>query len=207
MVVGITRLGVRFPRRRLDRGLIAKAWGSRTAPGSRTVAGVDEDALTMAVDAALACLGDADPAGFDGLYFASTSAPYLEKQVASVVATAIDLPRTAAVADFGGSTRAGLAALRAAVRRGARRQPASRAGRGRRRARRRARDRARGAARRRRRLRRRRDGGRDRRARRARRRSRRSSPTSGGPTSSATSRSPTRASATSTGTRATSPTR
>ncbi len=93
-MVGITRLGVRFPRRRLDRGLIAKAWGSRTAPGSRTVAGVDQDALTMAVDAALACMGDADPAGFDGLYFASTSAPYLEKQVASFVATAIDLPRT-----------------------------------------------------------------------------------------------------------------
>jgi 3-hydroxy-3-methylglutaryl CoA synthase/uncharacterized OB-fold protein len=113
-MVGITRLGVRFPRRRLDRGLIAKAWGSRTAPGSRTVAGVDQDALTMAVDAALTCMGDADAAAFDGLYFASTSAPYLEKQVASFVATAIDLPRTAAVADLCGSTRAGLAALRAA---------------------------------------------------------------------------------------------
>ena len=68
----------------------------------------------MAVDAALACMGDADPAGFDALSFASTSAPYLEKQVASVVATAVDLPRSAAAADFGGSARAGLAALRAA---------------------------------------------------------------------------------------------
>jgi hydroxymethylglutaryl-CoA synthase len=113
-MVGITHLGTYLPRRRLDRGLIARAWGSRTAPGSRTVAAVDQDALTMAVDAALACLGDADPSGFDGLSFASTSAPYLEKQVASVVATAIDLPRTAAVADLCGSTRAGLAALRAA---------------------------------------------------------------------------------------------
>jgi 3-hydroxy-3-methylglutaryl CoA synthase/uncharacterized OB-fold protein len=111
---GITRLATYLPRRRLDRALIAQAWGSRTPPGSRTVAAVDEDALTMAVDAALACVGDADPAAFDALSFASTSAPYLEKQVASVVATAIDLPRDAAVADFGGSTRAGLAALRAA---------------------------------------------------------------------------------------------
>jgi len=113
-MVGITRLGVYFPRRRLDRGLLARAWGSRPVPGSRTVAAVDQDALTMAVDATLACVGEADPAGFDGLYFASTSAPYLEKQVASIVATAVDLRRTAAVADLGGSTRAGLAALRAA---------------------------------------------------------------------------------------------
>ncbi len=111
---GITRLATYFPRRRLDRALIAQAWGGRTAPGGRPAAAVDEDALTMAVDAALACLGDADPATMDALYFASTSAPYLEKQVASVVATAADLPRAAAVADFAGSARAGLAALRAA---------------------------------------------------------------------------------------------
>jgi hydroxymethylglutaryl-CoA synthase len=113
-MVGVTHLGTYLPRRRLDRGQIARAWGSRPVPGSRTVAAVDQDALIMSVDAALACMGDADPAGFDGLYFASTSAPYVEKQVASFVATAIDLPRTAAVADLCGSTRAGLAALRAA---------------------------------------------------------------------------------------------
>ena len=111
---GITRLATYFPRRRLDRALIAKAWGGRAAPGSRPVAAVDEDALTMAVDAVLACLGDDDPSAVDALYFASTSAPYLEKQIASVVATAADLPRSAAVADFSGSGRAGLAAVRAA---------------------------------------------------------------------------------------------
>jgi 3-hydroxy-3-methylglutaryl CoA synthase/uncharacterized OB-fold protein len=111
---GITRIATYVPRRRLDRVLIARAWGSRVAAGSRTVAAVDEDALTMGVDAALACIDGLDPAAFDGLSFASTSAPYLEKQVASVVATAIDLPRHAAVADLGGSARASLAALRAA---------------------------------------------------------------------------------------------
>src|SRR5262245_26119270 len=111
---GIIQLATYFPRRRLARTLIAQAWGSRPPPGSRTVAAVDEDALTMAVDATLACVGDSDPSAFDALFFASTSAPYLEKQVASVVATAIDLPRDAAVADFGGSARASLAALRAA---------------------------------------------------------------------------------------------
>src|SRR5213083_3080170 len=114
-MVGITRIGAYFPRRRLDRALIAKAWGVRVPPGARTVAGFDEDALTMATDAVLACLGDADPAGFDALYFASTSSPYLEKQVASMIATAADLRRDLVVADLAGSVRAGLAALRAAL--------------------------------------------------------------------------------------------
>src|SRR5437016_6543912 len=114
-MVGITRVGVYLPRRRLDRALIAKAWGTRVAPGTRTVAGIDEDALTMATDAVLACMGDADPMAFDALHFASTSSPYLEKQVASMIATAVDLRRDVVVADFGGSVRAGLAALRGAL--------------------------------------------------------------------------------------------
>src|SRR5947208_10587806 len=116
-MVGITRIGTYFPRRRLDRALIGKAWGTRVPPGTRTVAGLDEDALTMATDAVLACLGadPADPGQFDALYFASTSSPYGEKQVASMIATAADLPREAAVADLGGSVRAGLGALRAAL--------------------------------------------------------------------------------------------
>src|SRR6266403_757881 len=114
-MVGITRIGAYFPRRRLDRALIAKAWGTRVPAGTRTVAGLDEDALTMATDALLACLGDADPAAFDALYFASTSSPYLEKQVASMIATAADLRRDIVVADLAGSVRAGLAALRAAL--------------------------------------------------------------------------------------------
>jgi len=114
-VVGITRIATYFPRRRLERALIAKAWGTRVPAGTRTVAGLDEDALTMATDAVLACVADADPAAFDALYFASTSSPYLEKQVASVIATAADLRRDVVVADFAGSVRAGVAALRAAL--------------------------------------------------------------------------------------------
>jgi len=114
-MVGITRTGTYFPRRRLDRALIGKAWGTRVPAGTRTVAGIDEDALTMAIDAVLACLDDVDPAAFDALYFASTSSPYGEKQVASLVATAADLPRQLAVADFAGSVRAGVSALRAAL--------------------------------------------------------------------------------------------
>jgi len=113
-MVGLTRLRSYVPRRRLDRALIAKAWGGR-ASGTRAVAGVDEDALTMAVEAGGLCVDDASMRDVDGVYFASTSAPYLEKQVASMVATALDCRRDVVVADFAGSTRAGLAALRSAL--------------------------------------------------------------------------------------------
>src|SRR5881392_2281857 len=134
-MVGITRIGAYFPRRRLDRALIAKAWGTRVPAGTRTVAGLDEDALTMATDAVLACLGDADPAAFDALYFASTSSPYLEKQVASMIATAADLRRDVVVADLAGSERGHPGAHRArqggraprGARRGARGEPPHRA--------------------------------------------------------------------------------
>src|SRR4029453_8119991 len=68
----------------------------------------------MGVEAGSVCLGDADARAVDGVYVASTSAPYLEKQIASVVATALDCRRDLAVADFAGSTRAGVTALRAA---------------------------------------------------------------------------------------------
>jgi 3-hydroxy-3-methylglutaryl CoA synthase len=114
-MVGVTRIATYFPRRRLDRALVGRAWGTRVPPGARTVAGIDEDALTMGVDAVLACLDGDGSAAYDALYFASTSSPYLEKQVASIIATAADLRRDVAVADVGGSVRAGVTALRLAL--------------------------------------------------------------------------------------------
>ncbi|HZR82207.1 MAG TPA: OB-fold domain-containing protein [Candidatus Binatia bacterium] len=115
-MVGISSIAVYVPRSRLDRGLIAKAWGRKQPPGEKAVAHYDEDALTMAVAAAHRCFADVDPSTIDGLFFASTSSPYREKQVASVVATACDLPRAILTADFTGSVRAGLSAVSAAIR-------------------------------------------------------------------------------------------
>jgi hydroxymethylglutaryl-CoA synthase len=115
-MVGISSIGIYIPRSRLDRALVAKAWSKKQPPGEKAVAHFDEDALTMAVEAAHRCLEDFDPSAFDGLFFASTSSPYREKQVASVVATACDLPREILTADFAGSVRAGLTALAAALR-------------------------------------------------------------------------------------------
>jgi len=115
-MTGLSSIGVYLPRPRLERSKIASAWGSRQPAGERTVANYDEDALTMAVEAAHRCLEDHEALTFDGLFFASTSSPYREKQVASVIATACDLPRAILTADFAGSVRAGLAALTAAIR-------------------------------------------------------------------------------------------
>lgn len=114
-MVGITRYGSYVPVHRLERRLIEQAWGTKQAKGEIAVANYDEDALTMAIDAAMACLGE-PPAPVDGAFFASASAPYAEKQMASVLATACDLPRAISTADFAGSARSGVSALLAALR-------------------------------------------------------------------------------------------
>lgn len=113
-MIGITAYGFYVPRHRLPRDRIADAWRAAQSDGEIAVANYDEDALTMAGEAVLACVGDGTP-GIDGLYFASTSSPYLEKQVASLIATACDLPRRSQTADFSGSVRAGVSAMMAAV--------------------------------------------------------------------------------------------
>lgn len=114
MTVGITAYAAYVPRHRLDRAKIAAAWGSSQPTGEIAVANYDEDALTMAAEAAIAALAD-DPAGVDGVYFASTSAPYAEKQVAGLLATICDVDRKSQSADFTGSTRAGLSAVTSAA--------------------------------------------------------------------------------------------
>jgi len=54
------------------------------------VAGYDEDSLTMAVEAAIDCLRDIDPHTVDGLFFATTTSPYKEKQCSALIAMPLD---------------------------------------------------------------------------------------------------------------------
>lgn len=113
-MAGILAYSAYLPRLRLAQAAIAEAWGRPTIAGEVAVANYDEDALTMAVEAALGCLDSTLGQLPDAFYFASTSAPYWEKQMAAFAATACDLPRAIRTADFSGSARAGLAALFAA---------------------------------------------------------------------------------------------
>jgi hydroxymethylglutaryl-CoA synthase len=113
-MAGITSVGAHIPVYRLSREEIGMVWGGRKATGTKAVAGYDEDTVTMAVAAVLDCLKRGG-AGTEGLYLATTTAPYKEKQSAAIVASAADLSEECHTADFTGSLRAGTAALKAAI--------------------------------------------------------------------------------------------
>ena len=105
-MTGICTYGGYVPRFRLNRGLIYGAMGwmnpanIANARGEKAVANFDEDSITMATEAARNCLHSKD--GLDrsvvqGLYFASTTSPFKEKQSAVTISTALDLPREMAI--------------------------------------------------------------------------------------------------------------
>ncbi|RLB47635.1 MAG: 3-hydroxy-3-methylglutaryl CoA synthase [Deltaproteobacteria bacterium] len=111
----IASFGAYVPLFRLSRQEMANAWGVPAVPGERAVANADEDSVTMAVAAGSDCLAGIDPSSIDGLYFATTTAPYDEKQCAGIIAAALDLRTDINTADFTGSLRAATTALRAAA--------------------------------------------------------------------------------------------
>jgi len=111
-MVGITSYGAYIPMLRLSVGAIA---GGKPGGPEKAVANWDEDAITMAVAAAVDCLRGIERGSVDGVLFASTSYPFKEKQGAAMVARALDLRRDVVTADVGDSLRAGTTALRSAV--------------------------------------------------------------------------------------------
>ncbi len=113
-MAGIVSYGAYIPFYRLSGETVRQVWGS-AARGERAVANADEDSLTMGVEAARVCLQGIDRGTVGALYFASTTAPYKEKQSASIIAAALDLPGEILAADFGGSLRSGTIALQLAV--------------------------------------------------------------------------------------------
>jgi len=114
-MAGIISYGAYIPLWRLSRDLIASAWQTASTGGERSVANNDEDTISMATEAAIDCLSGFERRKVDGLYFASTTSPYREKQCATLVAMAADLEPEIVTADFGNSLRAGTTALRAAL--------------------------------------------------------------------------------------------
>ncbi len=113
-MVGITSYGVCIPVYRLSRDEIARAWKVKSLGGERAVARFDEDSLTMAVGAALDCIRH-HPQPVDGIFFASTTSPYKEKQAASIISASLDLPRETRTADFTDSLRSATIALNSAI--------------------------------------------------------------------------------------------
>jgi len=113
-MAGITSIGAYIPMYRLSGEEIGKMWRVKGATGGKAVAGYDEDSVTMAVAAALDCMKESDKRP-DAFYFATTTAPYKEKQNAAVIAGVIDLDRRCHTADFTNSLRAGTTAMKSAV--------------------------------------------------------------------------------------------
>ncbi len=114
-MAGIIAYGAYIPLWRLSRDVIAGAWESASTGGERSVANNDEDTITMATEAAIDCAADSERQNVDGLYFASATSPYKEKECSTLVAMAADLRPDIITADFGNSLRAGTEAFRAAL--------------------------------------------------------------------------------------------
>ncbi|MDY6844521.1 MAG: OB-fold domain-containing protein [Thermodesulfobacteriota bacterium] len=109
-MVGIVSYGAYLPLYRLNRGLIRPY-----LRGEKTVANFDEDSITMAATAAMNCLDGADPTAIDGLYFATTTSPYVEKQVATLLSAAAGLRKDIFTADCASSLKAGTGAIKMAA--------------------------------------------------------------------------------------------
>ena len=114
-MAGIISYGAYIPIFRLSRDEIVRAWGGRSRGEEKAIANWDEDSLTMGVEAAINCLNGIERELIDGLYFASTTPPYREKQSASILASGADLRRELITADFTNSLRGGTIAFRAAL--------------------------------------------------------------------------------------------
>lgn len=118
----ILSCGAYVPRLRLPRERIAAAmqWLGTVSPaaaaGERAICNWDEDALTLAAQAARNCLLNAGDytriaATVRALSLASTSLPFVDRSNSTLLAAALDLPTDISTADRAGSLRAGTSAL------------------------------------------------------------------------------------------------
>lgn len=118
---GIVSFGGYIPAKRLSRKLIAEAvsWVNPSLAGlakhDRAICNWDEDSLTMAVEACRDALKGIDSERVAGLYFASTTMPFADRNNAGVICAALNLDEAAQTMDVTGSLRAGTSGLLAAL--------------------------------------------------------------------------------------------
>ncbi len=119
-MVGIVGYGIYIPRYRIKTEEIARIWGAdgeRVAKGllveEKSVPGTDEDAATMAVEAARNSVTQAqiDPTEIGAVYCGSESFPYAVKPTATIVAQAICASEHIQCADLEFACKAGSAGI------------------------------------------------------------------------------------------------
>jgi 3-hydroxy-3-methylglutaryl CoA synthase len=115
MTRGIIGYGTHIPYYRLRREAIGAALGSGGGRGTRSVASYDEDATSMAVEAARNLLRSPDAPTPAAVYFSSATPPYLDKTNANAIHAALNYPSDVFAADLVGSARSTTAAVTAAL--------------------------------------------------------------------------------------------
>ena len=121
METGILAYGAYIPKRRLSRKSIANAneWFNPALRGrtssERSMCNWDEDAVTMAVDAARDCLTGFSRDRIGSVQLASTSFPFHDRLNAGIVAQALGLDGEISSLDVGCSQRAATSGLVAAL--------------------------------------------------------------------------------------------
>ena len=120
MVVGIAGYGVYIPRFRIRAEEIAKIWGgdsevSRKMKGEKSVPSIDEDTVTMAVEASRSALARAgiSPEKIGAIYVGSESHPYVVKSTSAIVGEAIEATPVMTAADLEFACKAGTAGFQA----------------------------------------------------------------------------------------------
>jgi hydroxymethylglutaryl-CoA synthase len=117
MTTGIVSIGAYIPRRRLQRKAIAETHGwfnpglAGLAKGERAMANWDEDAVTMAVEAARDALTGRARTGLSSLRVASTTFPFIDRLHAGLVSDALDFGADVHTVDVAATQRAGTSAL------------------------------------------------------------------------------------------------
>jgi hydroxymethylglutaryl-CoA synthase len=119
--VGIIGYGAYVPRYRLPATEVKRVWtgGQGGTPiKEKSVPGLDEDVVTMSIEAArnaLARAGDVDPALIRAVWVGSESHPYAVKPTSTIVAEAIGATPHTQAADWEFACKAGTEAFQAAV--------------------------------------------------------------------------------------------
>ena len=120
-MIGVTSYGAYIPRLRLSRSSIYQSVGwfapalIAVAQGERSMCNWDEDSITMAVAASQDCILGKDKNIIDGMYMASTTMPFADRQNSGIVSTALNLREDIITSDFTASQKIGSTALIAAL--------------------------------------------------------------------------------------------
>jgi hydroxymethylglutaryl-CoA synthase len=118
--VGIVGYGAYIPRFRLPASEVARVWkgGEGGLPvKEKAVAGIDEDVITMSIEAARNALARSDvaPDQIRAVWVGSESHPYAVKPTSTVVAEAIGATPHTQAADWEFACKAGTEAVQAAI--------------------------------------------------------------------------------------------